>query len=42
MAFSLEFQPPELAKWLLKVYGESYRDDITKVESESYDDDSMR
>ena len=33
MAFSLE--PPELAKWLLKVYGESYRDDINKIESES-------
>ena len=35
MAFSPEFEPPELAKWLLEVYGQSYRDDITKLESES-------
>ena len=38
MAFSLEFGPPELAKWLLGIYDQSYRDDITKLERESYDD----
>ena len=35
MAFSPRTGPPELAKWLLDLYGEAYRDDINKLESES-------